>query len=226
MWLTFLIIVVVVSAASVAVLYKYGAFDPPKPIEVLVVATCHQDRTPAPPQQPVSPNYPVTPVSVPPYQGPGPHPIVLIDATEPYSVIGYESDRVANADVSPFIPKEWQTDRQKDARAKIQLVGCIYLDSTEPTGQVCSYVRGYRPPLGNTTEKPDFTVAQAHSKYTIQVYEAATGKLVTEQKVDGDTGCPAQLGYGKEHPLPAQASPGMSKDNMTNALRPLVEGTK
>lgn len=184
---------------------------------IFLVMYLLEPRPPSPPDLPDAPcplNPEAGPVRHPseyteratPYAGPGPHPVDLFeirDGQEPLATVTYR------------LPQQWRPTGDLTS-TDVQLVVCEYLTGTGSVIETCEYPAA------------DATIPLVRASYTYHVYEARTGKLVTEFALDSPpTGlCPQSILYhGPNQSLPRMFPDDVLKSELQDKLRPIVEGT-
>jgi hypothetical protein len=185
---------------------------------VFLVIYLLEPRPPLPPDLPNAP-CPLKPDAGPvrhpseyterarPYTGSGPHPVDLFalrDGKEPHDAEKFR------------LPEQWQPTGGSNS-TDVQLVVCEYLTGTGSVIERCEY------PAADTT------ISLVRASYTYHVYEARTGKLVTEFALDSpQTGfCPQSIFFYDEPNQPQQRifPDDVLRSELEDQLRPIVEGT-
>lgn len=153
----------------------------------------------------------------PPFAGPGPHPIAVIDLDKAAGSDGVSGPKHAGY---PLLPS-WEPRRAGSAdvdSAKVQLIACVHAGEV-PTGNkevTCRFDDG------------PVTFDLVESTYRVTVREARTGNQLADLTLRGTQGdaqsCPTAVSYYKG--VTPRLLRGIDIAGFRGQLRPLIEGSR
>jgi hypothetical protein len=202
-WLPIVVPTLIVTVLAVVAVWAYGDFghEPaaPAPKPALPSDPCPEDRPNGEVRQPNE----YTDRAAP-YTGTGPHLMVLVEAVPGVNHV-YQGYSVADR----LLPAKWLA-QSEDEKPRAQLIVCEYAVSIGALVRTCEYI-GADP------------VRLLRAAYVYRVFEARTGKPVTEFTLDSGANCPPSIEVWNGGPPPQDMLQSTAFDDLKNALRPVVE---
>ena len=153
--------------------------------------------------------------TAPPYGGAPPHLLVVVNVK--YESSGADHTDEGTATFAAGLPLAWQVPDGQDVYSFAQLVVCSYRDPADPKADSVVRFCDFVGPPG------DVRIPLMRATYTYRVYEAKTGRKIAQFHIDGTDSCPSGIEY--QDTPPSTWTESANSDDLTRALRPLVEAT-